>query len=68
MEGSIKIPEQYVLETNGDNEDDDMKNLLKFVYPEIFQDISEVEIDHERAILCPLNKDANQVNEEALKY
>ena len=67
MEGSIKIPEQYVLETNGDNEDDDMKNLLKFVYPEIFQDISEVEIDHERAILCPLNKDANQVNEEALK-
>ena len=68
MEGSIKIPNQFVLDSDEKFPDNDIKNLLKFVYPEIFGDISEVEIDHEKAILCPLNKDSDEVNNVALKY
>ena len=64
MPGCIEIPQHYLL----DEKANEIEDLLKFVFPEIFGDISEIDLDHERAILCPINKDVDEVNEIALKF
>jgi hypothetical protein len=53
--GCIKVPENYLLDKEKEGS---IEELLRFVFPEIFSGISSgvVELDHERAILCPINK------------
>ena len=55
MPGCIKIPEKYLLDSENEGT---IENLLRFVFPQIFDSKgdNDFNLDHECAILCPINK------------